>query len=406
MNNVRNADMILDNVEVIKLDISIWTSSKKLRPEDLVLADGSRLPPEDLASLGTKKTINPEKLKEFNRIKKEAERICLTTGTRFIGGFANPRDEISRITQELDALSVKFYAERDLFLASYAADTEEWINAHTEFSDAIRRAIEPVGTVSAKIRFDYVVFRVSKPEIADSLDRRTLSMSEQLFKEIAQEASSIIDRAFLGKDSVSVRALNGFRKMRDKLDSLGFLDHRCMPVVDEIDSVLRVLPDKGPYNGVVFHKLFKLGMLLSDTDKIKRYGSGLLAPIDVNEDEDDDPLDVLLVQDDIDVTVVVDVVDAVVAAPVVAQVIDVVYVDDNDSSAVDEFDDLPGFDSFLAKYNDGAIVTAAAPAVVEARVVTAAAPAVVEAPVVTAAVHAVATVVANEVEEDSNNWYF
>jgi hypothetical protein len=172
MNNVKNADMILDNVDFIKLDISIWTSSKKLRPENLVLADGSRLPPEVLASLGTKKTINPEKLKEFNRIKKEAERICLTTGTRFIGVFANPRDEISRITQELDVLSVKFYQERDLFLASYAADTEEWIRCHPEFSDAIRRAIEPVGTVSAKLQFDYVVFQVSKPGIADSLDRR------------------------------------------------------------------------------------------------------------------------------------------------------------------------------------------------------------------------------------------
>ena len=100
-----NAEMILDQVDVVKLDINLWTSSKKLRAEDLVLADGSRLPPEDLASLGTKKTINPDKLKEFNRIKKEAERICLESGTRFIGGFANPRTEIPRITQQLDALS-------------------------------------------------------------------------------------------------------------------------------------------------------------------------------------------------------------------------------------------------------------------------------------------------------------
>jgi hypothetical protein len=47
-----NAEMILDQVDVVKLDINLWTSSKKLRAEDLVLADGSRLPPEDLASLG------------------------------------------------------------------------------------------------------------------------------------------------------------------------------------------------------------------------------------------------------------------------------------------------------------------------------------------------------------------
>lgn len=359
--NVKNADMILDQVDVIKLDISIWTSSKKLRPEDLVLADGSKLPPEDLASLGTKKTINPEKLKEFNRIKKEAERICLTSGTRFIGGFANPRVEIPCITKELDALSVKFYKERDLFLASYTADTEAWIRAHPEFGEAIRRAIEPVGTVKAKLRFDYVVFRVSKPEQAESLDRRALSMSEQLFKEIAQDASQIIDRAFLGKDSVSVRALNGFRKIRDKLDSLGFLDHRCMPVVDEIDSVLKLLPDKGPYNGIVFNNLFKLGMLLSDADKIQRYGSGLLAPIDVDfEDESDEEIDALFAQDVnseiIEEETVVLPIDVTNVAPadIDASTVDVnsdVQPEILSKADEDDFDDLPGLDDFFAKYN-------------------------------------------------------
>jgi hypothetical protein len=201
-----NAEMILDQIDVVKLDINLWTSSKKLRPEDLVLADGSKLPPEDLAYLGTKKTIDPDKLKEFNRIKKEAERICLQSGTRFLGGFANPRNEVPRITQELDDLSKTFYEARDQLLATYHEDTEEWITRHAEFGDAIRRAIEPVDSVAAKLRFDYVVFRVtvpqsdavlpdSTPAAVDSLTRRTNSMSDQLFHEIAQEASQLIDRS-------------------------------------------------------------------------------------------------------------------------------------------------------------------------------------------------------------------
>ena len=80
--------------------------------------------------------------------------------------------------------------------------------------------------------------------------------------------------------------------MRDKLDSLGFLDFRCMPVVDEIDSVLDSLPQTGPYNGIVFHNLFRLGMLLSDPEKIKRHGSGLLQPVvDLENEPEDDVLD-------------------------------------------------------------------------------------------------------------------
>lgn len=363
------AEMILDQIDVVKLDINLWTSSKKLRPEDLVLADGSKLPPEDLAYLGTKKTIDPDKLKEFNRIKKEAERICLQSGTRFIGGFANPRDEVPRITQELDELSKTFYEARDQLLATYHEDTEEWIARHAEFGDAIRRAIEPVESVASKLRFDYVVFRVTVPQsdaalpnatpaAVDSLQRRTNSMSDQLFHEIAQEASQLIDRSFVGKDTVTGRSLNAFRRMRDKLDSLGFLDHRCMPVVDRIDVVLDALPKQGPYNGVAFNSLFTLGMLLSDPDKIKRHGSGLLQmeSISVSDaitaiESDEEEVDAKMLDSSPAVPVVV--LEETVEVPIA----------DTSPVNTDDDHDLPGFDDFLSNYNPAQDVFDATPSV-------------------------------------------
>ncbi len=364
-----NAEMILDKIDVVKLDINLWTSSKKLRPEDLVLADGSKLPPEDLAYLGTKKTADPEKLKEFNRIKKEAERICLQSGTRFLGGFANPRAEIPRITQDLDALSKTFYDARDQFLSTYHEDTESWIARHAEFGDAIRRAIEPVDSVARKLRFDYVVFRVANPEpdiialpdatlaAVDSLHRRTNSMSDQLFHEISQEAGQLIDRSFFGKDTVTGRSLNTFRRIRDKLDSLGFLDHRCMPVVDKIDAVLDTLPKQGPYNGSAFSDLFSLGLLLSDPDKIKRHGSGLLqlsslAPVDEEIDAADDqivPAESAPIQPDVE--------------PVVSDVNESAEGEQPEVQSEANDDDLPGFDDFLANYNPARDLFDATPSV-------------------------------------------
>ena len=271
------AEFMLDQLQVVKLNIRLWTSSKKLRPEDLKLADGTVLPPDTLASLGTKKTVDPKQLLEFTRIKKEAERICLEAGTRFIGGFANPADEIPRIVNELDALSSLFDQEKGRFLNAYSESTEQWVNQHPDFADAIRNAIEPVASVERKLVFDYMVIRVSKPqgELGDSLNRHTLSLSGQLFREIAQDAKELIDRSFVGKDSVTARVLNAFRRIRDKLDSLGFLDYRCFPIVDEIDRILGSIPKSGPYNGSSYHALFALGLLLSDPDKVKAHGGGL-----------------------------------------------------------------------------------------------------------------------------------
>ena len=353
-----NAEMILDQIDVVKLDINLWTSSKKLRPEDLVLVDGSKLPPDDLAYLGTKKTVDPSKLKEFNRIKKEAERICLQSGTRFLGGFANPRIEIPRITQELDTLSKTFYEARDQFISSYNEDIEDWIARHAEFGNAIRRAIEPVDSVSAKLRFDYVVFRVTKPDSAvqadKSLDRRTHSMSEQLFHEIAQEASQLIDRSFVGKDTVTGRSLNAFRRMRDKLDSLGFLDHRCMPVVDKIDAVLGALSINGPYNGVAFSSLFSLGLLLSDPDKIKRHGSGLLqlsslVPVD-EEIEDTVSDDQIVLAADSDVSIPAQEVIQPFLPEIVTNTEESAISNKPEVPSESDEDDIPGFDDFMANY--------------------------------------------------------
>jgi len=349
-NTPNTADIILDQLQVVKLNIKLWTSSKKLRPEDLQLANGSKLPPEELASLGTKKTVDPTQLKEFTRIKKEAERICLEAGTRFIGGFANPTDEIPRIVKALDDLSGQFNDERERFLSVYATITDEWVRRHPAFADAIRRAIEPVGSVKQKLVFDYMIFRVTKPEggLGDSLDRHTLSLSDQLFREIAQDAKDLVDRSFVGKDTVTARTLGAFRRMRDKLDSLGFLDHRCMPVVDEIDKVLASTPKNGPYNGAVYHSLFSLGLLLSDPEKIKQHGSGLSLPQPtVADDSDYSDVNLDMPLNAVPTSTVEIFQDA---QPAVA-VFPLSTPDDGmDPDAIEDDDDLPGFDEFLANY--------------------------------------------------------
>jgi hypothetical protein len=113
-------------------------------------------------------------------------------------------------------------------------------------------------------------------------------LSDQLFKEIAQDAKELIDRSFVGKDTVTARVLNAFRRMRDKLNSLGFLDYRCFAIVDEIDKILGSMPKSGPYNGSAYHALFSLGLLLSDPDKVKAHGSGLSQSSFPGNDQDID----------------------------------------------------------------------------------------------------------------------
>ncbi|MBF6650015.1 hypothetical protein [Methylobacter sp. BlB1] len=153
-----------------------------------------------------------------------------------------------------------------------------------------------------------------------------------------------------------------------------------MPVVDEIDAVLRALPAKGPYNGVAFHSLFRLGLLLSDPDKIKRHGSGLLQAPGIfpeEEEADDDAVVNEQVISDDQVILAADsevAVPAPVSAPEVIQPSAPAIVAVTEESTLGEqpeapsesadIDDIPGFDDFLAAFNPGQDVFDVAPAAV------------------------------------------
>ena len=275
-------NIILERVVLVKVEANIYGARKKLKKEDLVLADGSKLPPEDLASLGSKRLLDPEQLTVFNRLKKEAERICLRVGTRFLGGFAIPNESADGITSELERIAQDFAVAKTEFLAGYDAAVTDWVVRHPEFAGIIEQAVDSVEFVSTRLSFDYVLVSVGLPEAlppddVTRLETKIGSLSEQMFYEISVDANQFIEQSLLGKDQVTRNALRPIRRMRDKLDGLGFLDYRVAPVVNTIDDLLAKIPNKGAIAGGILQEILATALLLADPAKTRRHGEGLLA---------------------------------------------------------------------------------------------------------------------------------
>ncbi len=274
--------IILDRVVLVKVEARIYGARKKLKKEDLVLADGSKLPPDDLASLGSKRLLDPEQLSVFNRLKKEAERICLRIGTRFLGGFVIPGESATAITTELERIAQDFAAAKANFLAGYDAAVTDWVVRHPEFAGIIEKAVDSVDYVSTRLAFDFLVLTVGLPEVLPPEEvvliesKISRSISEQLFYEISVDANQLIEQSLLGKDQVTRSALRPIRRMRDKLDGLGFLDYRVAPIVSTIDELLERIPNTGPIEGGLLQAILATAMLLADPDKTRRHGEGLL----------------------------------------------------------------------------------------------------------------------------------
>jgi hypothetical protein len=266
---------ITDRLTLVVLDIRIWSGRKKLRAEDLHLADGA-IPPEELVSLGSKRVCDPEPLKAFHRLKQSSERACLRLGTRFLGGFAVPKELTPGLVTELERLKSTFDTEIQTFVASYDRDLERWIGTLPAFERAIRRAVEPVATVAGRLRFGYQLVEIKPAPEPGTLAEEVNALGDGVFAEVEQMARDL-STSFVGKDKLHRRALGTFTRIREKLACLSFIDGRIQPVVDSLESWLGRLPLSAPIEGPLFNEGFGLALLLSDAERMARHGSGQLA---------------------------------------------------------------------------------------------------------------------------------
>lgn len=247
---------ILNQIVVIMLNISLWSGRKKLRPEDLAAngIEADKLPPGTLASLGTKRIIAPEALNPFTALKKEAERICLAKGVRFLGGFAIPKENIDDLVKELKEIKQRFQEAKDSLLKDYNKEVNKWIAENPpEWATVIRAVIEPVSTIDQALHFNFAPVVVGSPEGMEDenegLDEETDGLLGQLFHEIRMQAKNAFEASFVGRKEVTRKALRPIMSMKDKLQGLSFLDPEIAEAIQGIEQVMAKVPKTGPITG-------------------------------------------------------------------------------------------------------------------------------------------------------------
>lgn len=100
---------VLDNLLALNLNVNLWSARKKMVLEDF---GGAELPPEDLASLGSKRIADPNSLKVFSTLKARAFNYLDRHGIRFMSGWAIPEDRAGDIIRELIGIRDEFLKKR------------------------------------------------------------------------------------------------------------------------------------------------------------------------------------------------------------------------------------------------------------------------------------------------------
>jgi hypothetical protein len=303
-----NITQLNNNTILVKPEFHIISGRKKLRVEDLKLPAGVVLPPEQVASLGSKKFIDPDEIAKFNRRRDQAHKACEKIGVKFLGGYAIPKDKIDELVVELDEKVGEFNAIRDDFLRNYEVIIDSWCSSNAEWESILRRAVPPVSSVAASLSATYFMFQAGVPEgiSSERLDEQASGLSGQMYLEIAKEAERFINESLSVKgdsgptryrddqEGVTQKALRPIRRMRDKMEGLSFLDSGIQPVIKHIDQVLAQMPDQGRIDGKHFSDLLTLAIAMSDKTKIKMLGTALSTGVEDTDFGFDQTIDPVL----------------------------------------------------------------------------------------------------------------
>ena len=256
---------------VVLLDFRQWTGASVLREEDFRLGVGGELPPENvIRDWGSKCICNPDSLKIFAAIKRRAERLLSAHGVAFMGGTAIPMEKSQAVLEKLSAIADDYNQAREAFLADYDRQMASWLAENSEFSEQLAKALLTRDEVRQRIHAKFHVFKVSPLSEGKTLanfEEAEAGLGQTLLEDIAKEAQTLYLRSMLGKSNLVARNLEHFRKWRERLMGLRFLDNRLQSLIDEIDKFLLGLPVTGRLEGTDFYKACAMTLALADAKR-------------------------------------------------------------------------------------------------------------------------------------------
>jgi len=275
--NTQTDIKVLDNILALHLEVNIWTARKKLSPDDF---DGATLPPDDLASLGSKRICDPEDLRVFGTLKARAVSLLDRHGVRFLGGWAIPENQADALVTELEQILCDFNKAKEDFLARYDESVREWIAKHPGWEQIIFDSTVSADYVRSRMGFLWRLYRIVPPDPADpvmvGIKDEVEGLGQTLFGEVSKAATEAWHKCFAGKTEITRKALSPLRTIHQKLSGLSFVEPRVSPVADLIHTAFEHLPKRGKIEGANLLMLQGLVSLLRDTATLIEHGQKII----------------------------------------------------------------------------------------------------------------------------------
>lgn len=219
---------ILNKVVVFTLDgIHLTTGKKTMTPDELrgINSDSIVLPPEKIASLGSKQIIDPKQINRLRGYRTTAYALCAKYGVPFLSGYAVPSTLADELRNHLNDLKNDFYSFKTDFIDMISDNFLAWLDIKDddEHSEVVKKLFESecidIKRLEEKLQFGFSSFNIA-PYGEGEEEEKTNSLKDAVLMDVAEKAYEIINRGTYNSNNVSQSTLNVIRDMQTKLLSL------------------------------------------------------------------------------------------------------------------------------------------------------------------------------------------
>lgn len=251
---------------------------------------------DDLRTAGSFKITNPAKIRPFNNIRSQVERLLNQSGISMMKSHGVPDENIGELATKIKALIQEWNEEKEKFIQNYQQDLVEWAEAHPEDKDKILQRAPKVEYIRNQIQFYVSVFKVSPLDEATKLfneDGNFLSQADNLYNQLVSEiAKDVRDTWKKENETGNGKTIAFLGRILKKMRSLSFIDPKVNVLTKYISETLRNIPNKGVISGDNFLILHGLLSILSDETRIKKVAMEM-SFIDVDSNPENDKGDLV-----------------------------------------------------------------------------------------------------------------
>lgn len=223
---------VLTNSTVINLDVSIWTGKARLRRGEV---DDSDMPPEEVATLGSKKLFDQNKLRSFRGIKSAAFAACNRYGVKFLSGWLVDNQYLPELTKKLAVYKDRWDEDLRAFCLSYKSDVEEWLEKNEEWRNMLSSSIPRQSEIAKRFNFGWQTFRVTPAPTNANGDQTEEEMGELPTRAMEKMAKELAEAAPVTKNDVLKTST--LRRLAALCEALSF----AAPEMDKLAEVLNAL---------------------------------------------------------------------------------------------------------------------------------------------------------------------